>query len=191
MSRYTYKKYSWGAIALLLIVVSQGSLAADVTSEAVEALYIRKLRTFIKVENGSRPPSLICYYEKAGIPVNESVGQLLAKHVKENTVSGNQAVAVKWIKAIRNLSSMGCDIFYIPASADSDIDNIITSLEASSTLTVSSADRFILRGGMIGFVVDSSNRVKMTANIENIKKRGIWVDSQALELMQQVIGANQ
>jgi hypothetical protein len=47
--------------------------------------------------------------------------------------------------------------------------------------------RFIMRGGMIGFLIDDQNRVKMEANIANMKKHGVDMNAQVLEIMQRVI----
>lgn len=176
-------------IPLLFVPASVGS-SAEVSPEAIKASYILKLRQFVKVENSSRHINSICYYEKAGVPYSESVGQIMAKYVQENVDPSGKGMDIKWIKAIRNLSTAGCDVFYIPASEDSVVDNIISSLGDSSTMTVSAADRFIQRGGMLGFLVDAEGRVKMSANLENIRKKGVWIDAGILEIMEQVIGAN-
>jgi hypothetical protein len=92
---------------------------------------------------------------------------------------------VKKFGAIRDLS--GCDIFYIPAEEESEIDNVLVALGASSTLTVSGAQRFILRGGMVGFVMDEDNRIKMEANLANARNKHVHIDVSLLELMLRVI----
>lgn len=183
------RQLKWCAFVPLLFVPASMGASMEVSPEAIKASYILKLPQFVKVNDASRHLRTVCYYEKSGVPYAESVGQIMAKYLKENPMPGN-GVEVRWIKAIRNLSSSGCDLFYIPASEDGVIDNILASLGDSSTLTVSAADRFILRGGMLGFTVDAEGRVKMSANLENVRKKGIWIDAGILEIMEQVLGAN-
>ena len=41
---------------------------------------------------------------------------------------------------------------------------------------------------MIGFVLDEGNRVKMEANLKNVKDKHIYIDASFLEIMLRVIG---
>ncbi len=147
----------------------------EVTAEKVRAQYILKLKSFIRV--GGRPVKKICYYEKAGVPEDESTGQLAAKYAK--------GVTVKSYRSIGDFS--GCDIFYIPASEDANISEILANLSNSETLTISAAKRFIYRGGMIGFVIDDQDRVKMEVNLKNAKQKNISIRAEVLELMINVV----
>ena len=140
---------------------------------------------FILLGNPPHIVQKICYYEKPGIAWNESVGQIIAKYVEKNPDQHGNRLSVQWFKAMRDFS--GCDIFYIPADEGANLNSILAALDASSTLTISAVSQFIHKGGMVGFVVDDANRVKMEANLKNSKARNVQIDPQILEIMQQVV----
>jgi hypothetical protein len=170
---------------MLLMASAHSSVGQEVTPEEIRASYIIKLRPFVMLGDPPRIMQKICYYEKPGITWNESVGQIIAKYVEKNPDQHGNHLSVQWYKAMRNLS--GCDVFYIPADEEANVASILASLDASSTLTISAVPQFIYKGGMIGFVVDDTNHVRMVANLKNSKARNVQIDPQILELMQQVV----
>lgn len=172
-------------ITALSGLLSTSSVAQDITAEEVKASYILKLTSYTETGNPPHPIRTLCYYEKPGVPFKESVGQILAKYVEKTPAPFGKPLSVKRFEAIRNLS--GCDVFYIPGDEEANVDNILSALGTSSTLTISAAPRFIMRGGMIGFVLDDNDRVKMEGNLANIKKNNVTVDSAILEVMLQVM----
>lgn len=173
--------------ALLVIYLLLVSLVAraeqEISPEMVRASFILQLQKFVKF--GTPPHNLkkICYYEKTDVPLDESVGQLIARHVSKHP-GDNYLPSVQKFEAIGSFS--GCDILFIPASEEKNIDNILTALGSASTLTISPAKRFIYRGGMIGFLLDNENHVEMEANTKNIKEKNIWIDPSLLEIMRHV-----
>lgn len=175
-------RYLWCLAALLLLPASLGA-GGGVTVEKVRASFLLQMQKFVLLGGEERRIKQICYYEKPGVPPEESVGQILAKYLSDNP--GKLALTVRHFSAIRDFS--GCDLVYIPASEEGNVDNILAALGAGETLTMSPAKRFIHRGGMIGFVLDNQNRVKMEANLKNIREKQIRVDAQLLEIMQQVV----
>lgn len=177
-----WKKWFLTVISLVGMPAHAGA-GSDISSELVKAGFILQMHKFIEIGNPAHRIEKICYYERSGVPLEESVGQLIEKYAQEHT--GEHLPAIKHFEAIRDLK--GCDIFYIPADEEGNIDNILTALNASDTVTISAAKRFIMRGGIIGFVMDSNNRVKMEANLNNIKGKKIRIDAQLLEIMMRVI----
>lgn len=172
-------------MALLAAFLPLSARAEEVASEAVKALYILKLRTYVTVSEPPRVPQTICYYEKPGIELNESVGQLIAKYNAASPDRGGHPLSVKWLQAIRDFS--GCDILYIPGQEEAVLTSALTTLGNSSTLTISSIPQFIYKGGMIGFLLDDNNHVKMEGNMQNLQGKKVRVDAQILEIMQHVI----
>lgn len=174
----------WLVILLLLLVLpARISTAQGVTSEEVKASYLLQFSKYAWVDQPPRRVKEICYYEKSGVPENESTGQILTKYTREHPGSG---LSVKWYKAINSFS--GCDMVFIPAEEEDSVDNILTALGSSPILTVSGAKRFVFRGGMIGFTLDDANHVKMEGNLRNMRAHHVEMDTLVLELMQQVIG---
>ncbi len=176
-------KKSWWCVALMLAMISSSSnVSADITPEKVKASFILQMPKFVSVGEPPRKVKQICYYEKPGVSIEESTGQLLAQYVNSHPNSG---LSVKRYEAVRDFA--GCDLFFIPSHEEANLDNILTVLGTSSTLTISAAKRFIYRGGMIGFVMDDENHIRMEANLKNIRGKNILIDAQLLEIMQQVI----
>jgi len=172
----------WLVVLLLLVVPIRNAASADITPEQVKASYLLQLRKFVQA--GAPPHALntVCYYEKPGVPADESVGQILKKYVLVQHVD---QINVKWVQAARDFS--GCDMLYIPTEEEGSIDDILSKLGSSSTLTVSDAKRFIVHGGMVGFVVDDANRIRLEGNLKNMSSNNVMADAQLLEIMQQVV----
>lgn len=164
-----------------LLMVPANVHAGTPSAELVKATYILQMQKFVTVDG--HPPGKVCYYERQGVPLEESVGQLIEKYVAEHT--GDHMPAVKHLDAVRDFK--GCDIFYIPEDEEGNIDNILAALGAADTLTISASKRFILRGGMIGFVIDENNRIRMEANLKNLKGKNLRIDASLLEIMMKVI----
>mgnify|MGYP000287612974 CR=1 FL=1 len=186
MKKTSVKLSHWAVLPLLLALPASIAVSADMKSpEQVRAAYLLNMYRFVKVGNPPTAARQFCYYEKAGIPFDESVGQMLEKYVAESPTIKGQIPPVKRYQAIRDLK--GCDIFFIPADEDASVDNILAALGSSSTLTVSSAKRFIYRGGMIGFIM-GEGKVGMEGDMDNMDKKQVNVDAQLLEIMVTVNG---
>jgi len=188
LARYPNRK-RWCRVTLSLLFISlavTNSIGQEITPEEVKASYILKIRSFVALGKPAHQIQKICYYEKPGVPAAESVGQILAKYAKQNAEQHGAPLGVEWFKAIRDFSN--CDVFFIPADEDGNIDNILTAIGSAPTLTISAAKRFIFRGGMIGFDVDDAGRVKMEGNLKNMRANNVAVDAQILEIMQRVEG---
>lgn len=185
--RQLSRKFAGGFLLLWTAALLLGDAGAqNISAEEVKAQYILKMRPFVQVGEPARSIRKICYYEKSGIPENESVGQLIAKYLQSHPPKeGQAAITVKAYKGMGDFS--GCDVFFIASKEENNIDNILASLNGAETLTVSGAERFIFRGGMIGFVLDDQNRVRMEVNLKNARAKNVKIPSKILEIMQQVV----
>ncbi len=175
----------WSILPLLLLPANLGASAENTSPEKVRAAFLLNMYKFVSVGTPPRSARQFCYYEKQGIPFDESAGQMLEKYVAEQFKG--QLPPVKRYQAIRDLK--GCDIFFIPASEDASVDNIIAALGTEQTVTVSAAKRFIYRGGMIGFVMEEG-KVAMEGDLTNMDKKDVHVDVQLLEIMVRVNGTH-
>jgi hypothetical protein len=173
------------AIGLAMLALAWPVCAHEASPEEVRASYILKMRPFLLFGEENRHFQTICYYEKPYTPPAESVGQIIAS-VTTQHADTYPDITTRAFGAVGDFS--GCDVLYIPAEQDSNLDTILAALDGASTLTFSNVPRFIFRGGMIGFMLDDANRVKMAANVKNMRAKGVHVDSQILELMPQVTG---
>ena len=185
MKSFRTNKLGTTIACILAMVPALLANAEEVSPEAVKALYILKLRQFVFIGDPPHMPQTICYYEKPGVDLSESVGQFLAKYNIENPDHSGHPLSVKWFKAIRDFS--GCDILYIPGTEEASVPSILTALNTSPIFTISAVPQFIYKGGMVGFLMDDTNHVKMEANDKTMKEKKIRMDAQILEIMQRVI----
>lgn len=170
------------AALFLLLPMQHGGIAGEITPEEVKATYILKMRPFFKTGSDAHSIAKLCYYEKVGVPYEESVGQIISQYFTQHP---DPAISIKGYHGIQDF--VDCDMLYIPASESSNVDNILAALGSKSVLTISSIPQFIFKGGMVGFVLDNANHVKMEANLHKMKSTGIQANPQILEIMEQVV----
>jgi hypothetical protein len=185
MDRKKNVSLAWRFLVPLLALPATLDASAETTKspEEVRAAFLLNMHRYVSVGSPSRSARQFCYYEKRDTPFDESAGQMLERYVAEQMPG--QLPPVRRYQAIRDLK--GCDVFFIPAGEDAEVDNILAALGTEPTVTVSSAKRFIYRGGMIGFVMEEG-RVAMEGDLTNMSKRDVHVDPQLLEVMVRVNG---
>ena len=77
-----------------------------------------------------------------------------------------------------------CHVLYIGEGAG--VDNVLRSLKDSPVLTVSDAEGFVDKGGMVGFVMND-NKIKLEVNTRAVGQAGMRVDAQLLEIALRVV----
>jgi hypothetical protein len=113
-----------------------------------------------------------------GILGNDDFGAFLDELVKNETIK-NRPLTIKRSRTVADLK--GCHILFISRSEKGRIEEILSSLANASTVTVSEAEGFPRRGGIIGFCV-LANRVRFEINAETAKARGLKIAAQLLQL---------
>ncbi|MFT6029333.1 MAG: hypothetical protein ACI8O8_001069 [Oleiphilaceae bacterium] len=78
-----------------------------------------------------------------------------------------------------------CDVVFIGESESKFIDNIIEFYSHTPTLTVSSMEDFVHKGGMIGFI-NHGNIIRFDINLKQAKDTQLSISSKLLELANQV-----
>lgn len=183
-SSHFWRSITLAAIAASLMLMPNLAVNAQNFSDAeVKAVYIYKLGKFILWNGKKRSPIAFCYMESSRLPEDASVGRSMEKLVDaKNLHSEWQVTHVRTVDGISE-----CDMLFIASTEESAVPGIISKTSGSDILTISEVKRFIYKDGMIGFVVDNQNRVKMEANLKNIRKTKVQVSAQVLEFMVQVI----
>jgi hypothetical protein len=77
--------------------------------------------------------------------------------------------------------ALSCRILFISASEESQLKEILATLDKTSVLTVSDISQFTRRGGMIQFVIDA-NRVRFEVNVTTAERAGLTLSSQLLKV---------
>ncbi|PYU23080.1 MAG: DUF4154 domain-containing protein [Acidobacteria bacterium] len=94
------------------------------------------------------------------------------------TIDGKKVVVNRIAKPREAVS---CRILFISASEESQLKEILATLDKTSVLTVSDISQFTRRGGMIQFVIDA-NRVRFEVNVTNAERAGLTLSSQLLKV---------
>jgi len=74
-----------------------------------------------------------------------------------------------------------CRILFISSSEESQLKQILATLDKTSVLTVSDMLQFTRRGGMIQFILEE-NRVRFEVNLTTAERAGLTLSSQLLKL---------
>ena len=82
-------------------------------------------------------------------------------------------------------TNKNCHVVFVGESETKFIDKILKFYSHTPTLTVSSTDGFIHRGGMIGFIT-LGNMIRFDINLKQAKETQLSISSKLLELANQV-----
>jgi YfiR/HmsC-like len=77
--------------------------------------------------------------------------------------------------------AVSCHILFISSSEESQLKEILATLDKTSVLTVSDISQFTRRGGMIQFVVEA-NKVRFEVNVTSAERGGLVLSSQLLKV---------
>ena len=77
--------------------------------------------------------------------------------------------------------AVSCHILFISSSEESQLKEILATLDKTSVLTVSDISQFTRRGGMIQFVV-AANKVRFEVNVTSAERTGLILSSQLLKV---------
>jgi YfiR/HmsC-like len=94
------------------------------------------------------------------------------------TINGKKVVVNRIAKPQEAVS---CRILFISGSEESQLKEILATLDKTSVLTVSDISQFTRRGGMIQFVTDA-NRVRFEVNVTIAERAGLTLSSQLLKV---------
>lgn len=181
--RVFLKKFSTIALSLVLLLAASAAQTQNFSDAEIKAAYIFKLAKFVSWSGGRPAQIQVCYVESSRASEDASVGQNLERLILAKNAGSSWA-----IKRLRGLEGLGkCHMLFIADTEESSLSSILSQTTDKDILTMSDARRFIYKGGMLGFVLDEENRVKMEANLNNLKKTNVMIGAAVLELMQDVI----
>jgi hypothetical protein len=103
-------------------------------------------------------------------------GGYLDETVRGETVA-NHPLTVRRYRRVNEIK--GCHILFVSRQEQGHLSEILDSLKGHSVLTVSDAERFASRGGMIRFVTDH-NRIRLRINLEAARAANLTLSSKLL-----------
>jgi hypothetical protein len=103
-------------------------------------------------------------------------GSYLDETVRGETVASHP-LTVRRYRTVDEIK--GCHILFVSRQEQGRVAEILDNLKGRSVLTVSDADRFASRGGMIRFVTDH-NRIRLRINLEAARAANLTLSSKLL-----------
>lgn len=151
--------------------------AAPVNEYQVKAVFLYNFTHFVDwppaAFAGAATPLTIC------VAGDDPFGQALDDTVAGESIGGRKLI----VRRPRRGDSLdGCHLLFVSRSEQTHLDDILRTAGASApVLTVSDIDRFVARGGDVGFFLDR-DRVRFEISVEHARRRGLHIQSQLLTL---------
>ncbi len=169
------------AAALLLVGAARlGAQAAKASEAQVKAVFLFNFAQFVdwppEAVPDSQAPLVI------GILGGDPFGDFLDATVRGER-RGARPFVVQRYQRVDDITR--CDILFINRSAGDAPEEILARLKNRPILTVSDADRFAERGGMIRFVTDRS-RIRLQINPAAAEAARLTISSKLLRVAEVV-----
>jgi hypothetical protein len=166
------------ACGVFILLLSQGNISlaqAGPTPEyQLKAVFLFNFAQFVEW-----PPSAFVAQDSPlviGVLGEDPFGSYLDETVRGETVN-NHPLVVQRFRQVEQIST--CHILFVGQAEQAHLKAILGSLEGRSVLTVSDAEHFASRGGMIRFVTDQ-HRIRLRINLEAARAAGLTISSKLL-----------
>jgi len=167
------------ALPLAALLVSGRELAAQAVRASeyqVKAVFLFNFAQFVDWPAEAFPaadtPVVIC------VLGNDPFGPALDQTVRDERLGG-RPFQVRRYQSVDEIKT--CHILFISRSEGDRPQAILTGLKQRPILTVSDADRFAERGGMIRFVTDR-NRIRLQLNLAATEAAHLTISSKLLRV---------
>lgn len=167
------------ALAIVWALFSVSGLHAQRSKPAeyeVKAAYLYNFGKFVewpaKIKAANADAFTICVLGQ------DPFGVTLDATIAGETIDRKSVVAKRISKP---QDAVDCRILFISSSEESQLKQILATLDKTSVLTVSDILQFTRRGGMIQFTLEA-NRVRFEVNLTTAERAGLTLSSQLLKL---------
>jgi hypothetical protein len=165
------------ALVSILCLAHAGALAAQsapTPEYRLKAVFLFNFAQFVEWPATAFPeadtPLVI------GILGDDPFGAYLDETVRGERVN-DRPLAVRRYQSVGDIGA--CHILFVSRPEQGRLSEILDSLKGTSVLTVSDAERFASRGGMIGFVTEQ-NRIRLRVNLEVARAAKLTISSKLL-----------
>jgi len=166
-------------VFLMLCTTVEGMQAQDVAEVRLKGALLFNFARFTDwpsdVFHADSPVSACVVGDRA-------VGEALSETVKGKLLAG-RPIAVTFVAPSAPLPS--CHLLYVSAVADTRVAEIVSTVQDVPVLTISDAEAFTKRGGIIQIFVESG-RIKFRINTKSAKRARLQLSSQLLALAEAV-----
>jgi hypothetical protein len=168
-------------VPVLLSLLGTHVLAqAKVQDYQVEAVYLFNFTQFVEWPSAAfadaQKSMAIC------VLGDDPFGAYLDETIRGET-AGDRLLVVRRYRRVEDAE--GCQVLFISRSETEHLQPIIDRLKNRSILTVSDADGFAQRGGIVRFVTQQDH-VKLRINLEAAKAAGLTISSKLLRVAQTI-----
>lgn len=157
-----------------LVLVGVAAAQSPAPEYRLKAVFLFNFAQFVEW-----PPSA---FAEAGAPLvigvlgEDPFGATLDETVQGERVNGHPLE----VRRYRRVDEIGsCQILFVSRTEQGHLDQILDPLKDRSILTVSDADGFALRGGMIGFVTEH-NHIRLRVNLDAARAANLTLSSKLL-----------
>ena len=166
-------------VALLLLLGLQSSPAQVVSHEyELKAVFLYNSARFAEWPASAFPDASSPFV--IGVLGRSPFGGALESAVEHETYQGRK-FQIKYFQKVEEVS--GCHILFISQSEDRHLERILDALKHQSVLTVSDIDKAADRGACVRFFTEN-NKIRLQINLDALKKAGLTMSSQLLNLAQ-------
>ena len=163
------------AASLLSFACTHGLMAAEAPTESqVQAVFLYNFSRFVEwpaqAFAAATDPFVI------GIVGSDPFGARLDEAVRNEQIGGHP-LTVRRFRSAADVEN--CQILFIDRSEMGRLEQILSTLDHHSTLTVSAADGAAQRGVMIQFANENS-RIKLRINVDSARSAGLIISSKLL-----------
>jgi hypothetical protein len=176
-SKPILRPFGWFRLLILLFCGSGSALwgqAAPLRDTQIKAVFLFNFARFVEWPAGAfaddTAPVVV------GVLGDDPFGSYLDEAVRNETANG-RPIIVQRFRRVADVEN--CHILFISKSEDAPLPTILARLKGRTILTVSDADNFAERGGMIGFVT-TNNKVRLKINVEATKNAALIVSAKLL-----------
>lgn len=166
----------WSVVAAFVALLLVPDAGAVVRDYEVEAVFLFNFTQFVEWPDASfadaAAPIAIC------VLGDDPFDGYLDDTVRGESVAG-RTLAVRRYRRIEDVGA--CHVLFVSRSEATRTAEIVAALGHRSTLTVSDAETFIERGGMIRFVL-ADGHVKLRINVDAVHEAGLAISSKLLRV---------
>lgn len=169
---------AWGLRFAVLLVAGPGLAAQGVRASEyqVKAVFLFNFAQFVDWPAAAFPDSVTPLV--IGILGDDPFGGVLDQTVRDERL-GARAFRVRRYQSVDEITT--CHILFISRAEGPRSNVILAGLKHRPILTVSEADGFAERGGMIRFVTDR-NRIRLQINLEAAEAAHLTISSKLLRV---------
>jgi hypothetical protein len=163
-----------GALVVSLSLAIPLLAAAPVSEYEVKAAFLFNFAKFVEWPGRARDAGSVII----GVVGLDPFGQTLDQVVRGKMV-GSKTITIRRFADLEQLES--CDILYISRSESSRLDEILTALDGTATLTVGEDEEFVRKGGIIRFFTQES-KIRFEINLDAAEYEGLRLSSRLLQV---------